>query len=225
MCITKMQLLKSVKVDDVCYSIDLMDEETIYAGLRGGVDLIKQDTNTLHIMSFDATVNCLRFYGEIVYLLLFESKLRRWLIKSHVIEDAATRRQKEHEDAVCLINSFAIVDDIIYVPSRSRKCIAKYTVALEPAAGEIKISLSASTTCMCSTPTGYLVLTQEEPSRAICINPETAAPLWCVDDLKAPLGVFVDRYNYLLVATGGEGRKLTIETRNLDTGKFQLSYM
>lgn len=181
----------------------------------GGVSVVENGC-CRPLIRLDGCVECVRVYEQHLYLFHCNTKcsIRKYKKNGFYI------KSWDHEDStVNPFGRFAILNDIIYVPSKITQTIKCYSLSGEPAGKDIHISIGQSNTGMCATPAGHLVISQLSPSSVVCINPKTGEQLWCRSDLSQPGGITTDNCSHLLVSTGGWGKTISIDVLSADTGE------
>lgn len=211
-----MKPIESASVSGWCHSVCQLDDLLLMGTKSSGVEAIK-DGRTQSLINLKGAVNCVRVHNEHIYLLYMVKT--KWSVRKHKMKGDHVKKW-EHVDSATHTNQFTIHQKVLYVPSRSTKTIKRYAMSGDHLLSVIRINLlddcSATHICMSCGHREHLILSQNDPSLLVCINPETKEQLWSRQDLPAPGCVASDNYDQLLVVTG-LSRK-TIEVLRTDTG-------
>lgn len=152
----------------------------------------------------ECVVECIRYLDEFNYVLMHNG--REWSIGK--IHKQKFLGRWEHVDTVQAFNQFVVYNKVIYIASRSSKCIFKYTVDGKHVGGGIPLDLEASPTFLCNTSTGLLILSQTTPSLLVCIEPVGRSAIWMRHDLVDPRCMAIDsEKNELLICTKTTNRR------------------
>lgn len=216
----------SFKAD--CWSV-FEDHSGIKVGTENGVQWYSWDASgkkkILHrFKPKGAEFHCLRLHGRQVFHLQNEDTV--WNLSKLKTEYEVHPEPWIHSDCVKKPNQFVIHNDIIYAPNRGSNVVKQYALTGETAGKDIRIGMTSSSTFICATREGNLILSQTAPSLLVCFNPKNGKELWRRKDLQNPQSVAIDRHtSHLLVFTENlKTRKATIDVRATNTGNMYSNY-
>lgn len=168
--------------------------------------------------------DCIRAYKQRLYVLRMKTDTF-YMIKCNddIDKPHGDKTIWSHIDDVTEPNQFAIQNDTIFIPCRSENVIKQYTLSGETMDETIPIQLAATSTQMCATAGGQLIVCQTVPPLLTCIDPTIKQQLWSRRDLMCPQGITTDSYHLishiLVFSDNVANRKPFIDVRNSYTGK------
>lgn len=219
----KLSFVKSVEMNGPCLCVTYHQNE-LYAGVVGGIDVIRGYKSASFIEVDSQFVHCVKFYNEHTYVLLFQPSKNTWSI--HVYNDRKSLLHSwKHSDSNTNPNKFVIFDEKMYIPSRGMKRILSYSLKGELIGKGIPIEevnglRGFTAICMMER---CLAFSCSSPSLVICIDVKTKKRIWSITDLKKPIGITTDRSGYLIICTGGTST-LCLEVLHPDTGELFCSH-
>ena len=218
-----MELVEMVDVQGNCYAVEYYDGK-LYVGRLGGVDVIS-DNQSKSFIKMKGNFNGVRYYKQHFYLL--DMFFKKWSVRVHDLNGESVRSW-EHDDTAdsMFLNSLAVSNDIVYIPSRSANAIKRYSLTGESAGEDIPVSAQLNPKSAISvgvTPDGHMLLSHSSPRQVVCLDLETGLELWNVTRQRGAPGaggICFDNFNHLLVSTGGTSTRVSVAVLHQFSGGF-----
>lgn len=215
---TGMSPQAAVSVSGPCFAVTY-HEKKLFVGVNGGaVDVIEDNECRRFItVAGGGTVHSIQIHNQLIYLL----DGRPWSVRVYRL-DGSFVQSWNHEDSCKKINKFVIINNKIYIASRSNKKIICYTLSGDRTNNDIHIEEMSdqSMTGMCVSHRRHIIMSQfMEPSLVTCIDPDTGDRRWTVPDLVYPDGITTDVSGRIIVSTGGKNKSVRLEILDADTGE------
>lgn len=149
-----MSLKQTVKLSDICFSVAFHDGK-LFAGIKGGVEVVDNRSHSKLINNDyketgSASVTCIQFYGSKMYTLFHHGR-SRWSIRVYCLNGTFLRCWTV-QDSSEHVNKFLIINEIVYVPSRTNKKIHCHHITAFRTRKDICVNeMHDSATTMCMT--------------------------------------------------------------------------
>lgn len=227
-CISSLHFTTQLLILKECWSACVF-KNTLFLGTQFGVWSLDVPGEDTHYPGFsvEECVRCARVHGKFLYLLKIKNEeCHIEKINLSVPHCLFLVRSWAHPDSVKLPNQLTIRNNVVYIPNRSKSSITQYTLGGFHIKPDIPVKLGKTSTYLCTTSGGQLIVSQTSPPLLACVDPKTHQELWRMSDLVCPQAVVVDKQtDCILVYTEDiKSKTAFLDMRRPDTGKFKKIY-